>query len=96
MKYLLQIYPDSARDEFERLPAQDQQAIVDEYLLDHRYRKRVPPDWLPAHAYHRPLGAYVNELARCGFALERVVEEHHPDADTSGVPGILYARAVAR
>jgi hypothetical protein len=32
MNYLLQIYPDSAREEFERLPADEQQAIVEEYL----------------------------------------------------------------
>ncbi len=32
MKYLLQIYPVVAREEFERLPADEQQAIVDEYL----------------------------------------------------------------
>ena len=32
MKYLLQIYPPTTREEFERLPAEEQQAIVDEYL----------------------------------------------------------------
>ena len=32
MKYLLQIYPGDARDEFDRLPADEQQAIVDEYF----------------------------------------------------------------
>ena len=32
MKYLLQIYPAGAREEFERLPAEKQQAIVEEYL----------------------------------------------------------------
>jgi len=32
MKYLLQIYPAAARGEFERLPADEQQAIVEEYL----------------------------------------------------------------
>ena len=32
MKYLLQIYPVRASEEFERLPADEQQAIVDEYL----------------------------------------------------------------
>jgi hypothetical protein len=32
MKYLLQIYPAGAREEFERLPAEEQQAIVEEYL----------------------------------------------------------------
>jgi hypothetical protein len=32
MNYLLQIYPVAAREEFERLPADEQQAILDEYL----------------------------------------------------------------
>jgi hypothetical protein len=32
MKYLLQIYPGRAREEFERLPAHDQRAIKEEYL----------------------------------------------------------------
>jgi hypothetical protein len=32
MKYLLQIYADDAREEFERLPADEQQAIVGEYV----------------------------------------------------------------
>jgi hypothetical protein len=31
MKYLLQIYPDRAREEFERLSADEQEAIVEEY-----------------------------------------------------------------
>ena len=69
-------------------------AVVNDYLVDHRYRKRVPPDWLPTHAYHRPLGAYVDELTRVGLRIERVVEVHHPAADASGVPGLLYARCV--
>jgi len=68
--------------------------IVTDYLLDHRYRKRVPPDWLPTHAYHRPLGTYVGELVRVGFRIEGLVEAHHPAADASGVPALLYARVV--
>jgi hypothetical protein len=32
MKYLLQIYPHYTREEFEQLPADEQQAIVEEYL----------------------------------------------------------------
>jgi ubiquinone/menaquinone biosynthesis C-methylase UbiE len=71
-------------------------AVVDDYLRDHRYRKRIPPDWLPAHAYHRPLAAYVNELAGAGFRIERMVEAHHPAADATGVPGILYMRALKK
>jgi ubiquinone/menaquinone biosynthesis C-methylase UbiE len=68
--------------------------IVTDYLLDHRYRKRLPTEWLPAHAYHRPLGTYVDQLARAGFRIERVVEVHHIAADAGGVPGLLYARVV--
>jgi ubiquinone/menaquinone biosynthesis C-methylase UbiE len=69
--------------------------IVDDYLLDHRYFKVVPVDWLPEYAYHRPLGDYLNELARVGLAVERVVEEHMDGRprDLGGVPGLLYARA---
>ena len=36
MKYLLQIYPDMGLEEFERLPADEQEAIVDEYFAVHR------------------------------------------------------------
>jgi len=68
--------------------------IVRDYLLDHRYRKRLPRDWLPAYAYHRPLGTYVDQLAQAGFRIERVVETHHAAADAGGVPGLLYARGV--
>jgi ubiquinone/menaquinone biosynthesis C-methylase UbiE len=68
--------------------------IVSDYLQEHRYAKRVPPEWLPSHAYHRPLGMYVDELVAAGFRLERLVEVHHPAVDQSGVPGLLYARAV--
>jgi len=69
--------------------------ILDDYLLDHRYGKVVPVDWLPRHAYHRPLGAYVDELAQAGFRLERIVEQHMAGrpADAGGVPALLYARA---
>ena len=70
--------------------------IVDDYLLDHRYAKLRPPDWLPPHAYHRPLADYVNDLAEAGLRIERVVEEHTPGrpADAGRVPGLLYARVV--
>jgi ubiquinone/menaquinone biosynthesis C-methylase UbiE len=67
---------------------------VTDYLAEHRYRKPLPPDWLPQHAYHRPLGTYVNELVQSGFRIDRVVEVHHPNADEVGVPGLLYARSV--
>ncbi len=70
-------------------------AILTDYLLDHRYRKRLPPEWLPAHAYHRPLGTYIGELSRAGFHVDSVVETHHPASDdgSGDVPGLLYARA---
>ena len=77
--------------------------IVSDYLLDHRYAKKRPVDWLPSHAYHRPLNAYINELANTGFRIEHVVEAHqHADndptakraeRDTGQVPGLLYGRA---
>jgi ubiquinone/menaquinone biosynthesis C-methylase UbiE len=69
-------------------------AIVTDYLLEHRYRKHIPPDWLPTHAYHRPLSTYVGELVRVGFRIDGLIEAHHPAADASGVPRLLYARAV--
>ena len=68
--------------------------IVTDYLLDHRYAKRVPRDWLPRHAYHRPLNVYFNDLAETGFRVERVLEVHHQADDAGDVPGLLYARAV--
>jgi hypothetical protein len=36
MKYLLQIYPGDSREDFERLPADEQEAIVGEYLAIRR------------------------------------------------------------
>lgn len=68
--------------------------ILSDYLLDHRYPKQVPVDWLPKDAYHRPLAAYVNALAQAGFHIERLREEHQrPERDAGEVPGLLYARA---
>ena len=45
MKYLLQIYQGSSREEFERLPADEQQAIVEEYLAIGQvaWGRRRPP-----------------------------------------------------
>jgi hypothetical protein len=67
---------------------------VTDYLVDHRYRKRLATDWLPTHAYHRPLGTYVEQLAQAGLRIDRVEEVHHKAADAGGVPGLLYARVV--
>jgi len=68
--------------------------VAGDYLVDHRYAKRVPGDWLPRHAYHRPLGDYVNELDRLGLRLRRMAEVRHAaDLGDGGVPGLLYARA---
>jgi hypothetical protein len=36
MKYLLQVYPGSSAEEFERLEADEREAIVEEYLAIHR------------------------------------------------------------
>ena len=68
-------------------------ANTTDYLLDHRYRKTTPPDWLPEHAYHRPLEALVDALVRAGFRIERLVERHWRPEDAGGVPGLLYVRA---
>jgi ubiquinone/menaquinone biosynthesis C-methylase UbiE len=69
--------------------------IVSDYLVEHRYAKRLLWEALPRHAYHRPLSAYLNELARAGFHVERLVEAHHPASqEVGGVPGLLYLRAV--
>ena len=68
--------------------------ITDDYMLDHRYLKREPVDWLPPHAYHRPIAHVVNELVGAGFTLERMVEVHVRPEDAGGVPGLLYARCV--
>jgi SAM-dependent methyltransferase len=80
--------------------------IVSDYLLDHRYPKQRPVDWLPTHAYHRPLASYFNELAQAGLHIERLVETHQAgdrdpvanraERDAGKVPGLLYARAVKR
>jgi ubiquinone/menaquinone biosynthesis C-methylase UbiE len=70
-------------------------AILDDYLADHRYLKVEPVDWLPRHAYHRPISDYVNELAGAGFRLTRMAEAHHSaTANPGDVPGLLYVRAV--
>jgi ubiquinone/menaquinone biosynthesis C-methylase UbiE len=77
--------------------------ILSDYLLDHRYPKQRPVNWLPKHAYHRPLATYFNELAQAGFHIERLIEAHprpandvvanRAERDAGGVPGLLYARA---
>jgi ubiquinone/menaquinone biosynthesis C-methylase UbiE len=69
-------------------------ANLTDYLDDARYAKPRPVDWLPVHAYHRPVSTVVNELAAAGFRIVRMVEQHHNPADAGGVPGLLYARAV--
>jgi ubiquinone/menaquinone biosynthesis C-methylase UbiE len=69
-------------------------ASVTDYMAEHRYDKDVSVEWLPPHAYHRPLEMYVETLVSCGFRLERLEEVHHAAADQSGVPALLYARAV--
>lgn len=68
--------------------------IVADYLAEDRYEKRLPGDVLPRHAYHRPVNAYVNELAAAGFRLARMLEVHHDAATAGDVPGLLYLRSV--
>jgi ubiquinone/menaquinone biosynthesis C-methylase UbiE len=77
--------------------------IVSDYLADHCYTKQRRVDWLPEHAYHRPLATYVNELFDAGLRLERLIEAHQradndvvanrAERDAGGVPGLLYGRA---
>ena len=67
---------------------------VADYLADSRYEKRVPWNALPAHAYHRPISAYVNTLAEAGLSTVRMVEQHHEASPEGDVPGLLYARCV--
>ena len=68
--------------------------IIDDYLADHRYAKRVPGDWLPLHAHHRPLGVYVNLLADAGFRPVCMVEADMNRVSDGDVPQILYLRCV--
>lgn len=68
--------------------------LLSDYLLDHRYSKQAGVDWLPEHAYHRPLAAYVNELAQADFRLDRLAEVHQSDADVGEVPNLLYGHAL--
>ena len=80
--------------------------IVSDYLLDHRYPKARPVEWLPTHAYHRPLASYFNEMAESGLTVERLAEIHQAgdrdpvtnraQRDAGGVPGLLYARTAKR
>jgi ubiquinone/menaquinone biosynthesis C-methylase UbiE len=68
--------------------------IVDDYLTDHLYAKQVPVEWLPPSAHHRPLAAYVNELAAAGFRPVRMVEADMNRPSGGDVPQILYLRSV--
>lgn len=68
--------------------------IIDDYLADHRYAKRVLVEWLPAHAYHRPLAAYVNELAAAGFRPVRMIETDVNVPSEGEVPQLACLRCV--
>ena len=80
--------------------------VISDYLLEHRYPKKRPVDWLPKHAFHRPLAAYVNELAQNGLRIDRLIDAHQraendtvanrAERDAGEVPGLLYARATKR
>jgi hypothetical protein len=46
MKYLLQIYPDGGMEAYERLPADEQESIVEEYAAIHRIPEVIGGDRL--------------------------------------------------
>jgi ubiquinone/menaquinone biosynthesis C-methylase UbiE len=68
--------------------------IVDAYLAETRYEKRLPVDALPRHAYHRPLSGYINTLAQARFSITGMVEHYHETNDGRAVPGLLYLRCL--
>lgn len=65
---------------------------IDTYLADSRYDKVDGPNWLPPHAYHRPVSTYVNTLADAGFSITRMVEPPDAGPSTGRVPNLLYLR----
>ena len=71
--------------------------IVSDYLSDVRYERKLSREALPAHAYHRPVGGYVNTLVRTGFTIGELAEVHHVAGGAGwDVPGLLYLRCVKR
>ncbi|HZC27010.1 MAG TPA: class I SAM-dependent methyltransferase, partial [Actinopolymorphaceae bacterium] len=68
---------------------------IDGYLVDAKYDKIGGPDWLPPHAYHRPLGAYVNTLSAAGLLITQMVEPPDQPGAEQGVPNLLYLRCQA-
>jgi SAM-dependent methyltransferase len=69
-------------------------AAISDYLTEEQYDKIDGPDWLPRHAYHRPLSSYVNTLASAGFVITRMVEPR--DSASDGVSNLLYLRCTLR
>lgn len=69
---------------------------VEDYLTEERYQKIDGPDWLPPHAYHRPLSTYINALANAGFVITHMVEPRDTSRADKGVPGLLYLRCALR
>lgn len=68
---------------------------IDDYLVEGPYKKVGGPDWLPPHAYHRPLSTYVNALAAAGLSITQLVEPPDDTPTVSGVPNLLYLRCTA-
>ena len=65
---------------------------VGDYLVDGRYEKVAGPDFLPPHAYHRPLSTYVKALSAAGLSITHMVEPPDNRTPEGGVPGLLYLR----
>lgn len=65
---------------------------IDDYLTDHRYEKDGATDWLPPHAYHRPVSTYVNTLVEAGFSITRMIEPPDEHLVAGDVPNLLYVR----
>jgi ubiquinone/menaquinone biosynthesis C-methylase UbiE len=68
--------------------------LIDDYLADHQYAKKAPVEWLPPSARHRPIGAYVNDLAAAGLRPVRMIEADMNRPSGGDVPQILYLRSV--
>ena len=68
--------------------------IIDDYLADHLYTKQVPVEWLPPTARHRPISAYVNDLAAAGLRPVRMIEADMNRPSGGDVPQILYLRSM--
>lgn len=64
--------------------------VIAGYLTDGPYVKVDGPEWLPPHAYHRPLSTYVNTLAAAGLSITQMVEPPDRTPEDGAVPNLLY------